>query len=233
MASCGALSYAELSAALPRSGGEYNFLSVIYHPAVSFMSGFVSIAVGFSGADRSFGDGSGKVAAAALPGIPATAVSLMAVLLLAAAHSLSVQASGNFQVVITTLKVGLISCFICLGFLRGGSLFFAPNQEDLGLVFHAPFAVSLMFVLYAYSGWNAVAYIISEVENRTGPCQTLLLATVIVTILYVSLNAVFLASAPMDAFSKIEVGEIAARNLLGEQGGRVMAALIAGGLILD
>ena len=164
---CGALSYAELSAALPRSGGEYNFLSAIYHPAVGFMSGFVSIACGFSAPIALSAMALGKYAAAALPGIPAIAVSLMAVLLLAAAHSLSVQASGNFQVVITTLKVGLISCFICLGFLRGGSLFFAPNQEDLGLVFHAPFAVSLMFVLYAYSGWNAVAYIISEA--RTAP----------------------------------------------------------------
>ncbi len=233
VAFCGAVSYAELSAALPRSGGEYNFLSVIYHPALGFMSGFVSIAVGFSAPIALSAMALGKYAAAAFPGIQATAVSLLAVLLLAVAHSLSVRASGNFQVVITTLKVALISCFICLGFFLTGSVFFAPNQGDLGLVFHAPFAVSLMFVLYAYSGWNAVAYIISEVNepHRTVP-SALLLATVIVTILYVSLNAVFLASAPMDAFEgKIEVGEIAARNLLGEQGGRVMAALIAGGLI--
>jgi basic amino acid/polyamine antiporter, APA family len=93
--------------------------------------------------------------------------------------------------------------------------------------------VSLMFVLYAYSGWNAAAYIIGEVREpqRTVPAS-LLLATVVVTILYVFLNAVFLASGPMSGFAgKIEVGEIAARNLLGEQGGRIMSALIAGGLI--
>src|SRR5436853_3242371 len=45
---CGALSYGELSAALPRSGGEYHFLSKIYHPAVGFMAGFVSAIVGFA-----------------------------------------------------------------------------------------------------------------------------------------------------------------------------------------
>jgi APA family basic amino acid/polyamine antiporter len=103
------------------------------------------------------------------------------------------------------------------------------------LIFSGPFAVSLMFVLYSYSGWNAAAYIIGEVRNpqRTVPVALILAtATVIVIILYVSLNAVFLASGPMNEFSgKIEVGEIAARHLLGEEGGRIMAGLIGGGLI--
>src|SRR5438094_9928339 len=45
---CGALCYGELSAALPRSGGEYHFLSQIYHPALGFMAGFVSATVGFA-----------------------------------------------------------------------------------------------------------------------------------------------------------------------------------------
>jgi APA family basic amino acid/polyamine antiporter len=233
VALCGALSYAELAAALPRSGGEYNFLSAIYHQAIGFMGGFVSVTVGFSAPIALSAMALGKYMAAALPGIPAAWVSVVAVLLLAAAHSLTVRASGNFQVVITSLKVGLIAGFICLGFLDGGPLVFAPREGDFGLIFSGPFAVSLMFVLYAYSGWNAATYIIGEVREpqRTVP-GALLLATVIVTILYVLLNAVFLASGPMDTFAgKIEVGEIAARNLLGEQGGRVMAALIAGALI--
>jgi basic amino acid/polyamine antiporter, APA family len=233
IAFCGALSYAELSAALPRSGGEYNFLSAIYHPSLGFMSGFVSIAVGFSAPIALSAMALGKYAAAALPSIQPEWISFGAVVLLATAHSFSVRASGNLQVVVTALKVGLISFFIGLGLLKGGSLLVSPTAGDFGRIFHGPFAVSLMFVLYAYSGWNAAAYIIGEVRDpgRTVP-SALLLATVIVTILYVVLNAVFLASGPMEAFSgKIEVGEIAARNLLGEYGGRLMAALIAGGLI--
>ena len=95
MAFCGALSYAELSAALPRSGGEYNFLSAIYHPAVGFMSGFVSIAVGFSAPIALSAMALGKYAAAAFPGIPATAISLLVVLLLAVAHSL--ERSGEWE----------------------------------------------------------------------------------------------------------------------------------------
>jgi basic amino acid/polyamine antiporter, APA family len=233
VALCGALSYAELSAALPRSGGEYNFLSAIYHPVVGFMSGFISVTVGFSAPIALSAMALGKYMSAALPGISAGLVSVVAVVFLAAAHSLTVRASGNFQVVITSLKVGLIAAFIGLGFLLRGPVLLVPRAGDLSLIFSGPFAVSLMFVLYSYSGWNAAAYIIGEVREpqRTVP-GALLLATVIVTILYVFLNAVFLASGPMDSFAgKIEVGEIAARSLLGEQGGRVMAALIAGGLI--
>ncbi|MGA7393758.1 MAG: amino acid permease [Terrimicrobiaceae bacterium] len=233
VAFCGALSYAELSAALPRSGGEYNFLSAIYHPAIGFMSGFVSLAVGFSAPIALSAMALGKYLAAALPGVSATSVSVVVVLLLAAMHSLTVRASGNFQVVITALKVALICAFIAMGFFLGGSLMFAPQEGDLRLAFSGPFAISLMFVLYSYSGWNAAAYIIGEVREpqRMVP-RALLLATIIVTILYVLLNAVFLASGPPGAFAgKIEVGEIAARNLLGEQGGRLMAALISGGLI--
>jgi APA family basic amino acid/polyamine antiporter len=197
------------------------------------MGGFCFVTVGFSAPIALSAMALGKYMAAAVPGIPAAWVSVVAVLLLAAVHSLTVRASGNFQVVITSLKIGLIAVFIGLGFLLGGPLVFAPREGDFGLIFGGPFAVSLMFVLYSYSGWNAAAYIIGEVREpqRTVP-GALLLATVIVTILYVLLNAVFLVSGPMDAFAgKIEVGEIAARNLLGEQGGRVMAGLIAGGLI--
>ena len=215
-----------------RSGGRIQLPSAIY-PAIGFMGGFCFVTVGFSAPIALSAMALGKYMAAAVPGIPAAWVSVVAVLLLAAVHSLTVRASGNFQVVITSLKIGLIAVFIGLGFLLGGPLVFAPREGDFGLIFGGPFAVSLMFVLYSYSGWNAAAYIIGEVREpqRTVP-GALLLATVIVTILYVLLNAVFLVSGPMDAFAgKIEVGEIAARNLLGEQGGRVMAGLIAGGLI--
>jgi basic amino acid/polyamine antiporter, APA family len=233
IALCGALSYAELAAALPRSGGEYNFLSQIYHPAIGFMAGFISIAVGFSAPIALSAIALGKYLAAALPGLSAGWVSVSAVLLLAAMHSLTVRASGNFQVLITSLKVVLIVTFIGIGLVHGGSWAFSPYQGDLGLIFSGPFAVSLMFVLYSYSGWNAAAYIIGEVRDpqRTVP-GALILATLIVMMLYVCLNAVFLASGPINEFArKIAVGEIAARNLLGEQGGRIMAGLIGGGLI--
>ena len=99
-------------------------------------------------------------------------------------HSLTVRASGNFQVLITALKVALIVTFILIGIARGGAWTFSPHGGDSGLIFSGPFAVSLMFVLYSYSGWNAAAYIIGEVRDaqRTVP-GALILATIIVMIL--------------------------------------------------
>lgn len=235
VALCGALSYAELASALPSSGGEYYFLSRIYHPAIGFMAGFVSVAVGFAApialAAMAFGD----YLAATFPGVHPGVASMVVVLLVAGLHSLTVRASGNFQVVVTCLKVCLVLAFIVIGVWKETAhpVSFAPRAGDFHLMVSTPFAISLMFVLYAYTGWNAASYIISEVRRPevTVP-WALLIGTVIVTILYVSLNAVFLAAAPLqDYVGKIEVGNIAAEHLLGDEGGRIMSGLISLGLI--
>ncbi len=235
VALCGALSYAELAAALPRSGGEYHFLSKCYHPSVGFMGGFVSVSVGFAAPIALAAMAFGKYFTAAVPGTPPAAVSILVVLALAAVHALTVRASGHFQVAITSMKVTLISVFILIGFLKGFQTpaGFAPREGIFREAVSGPFAVSLMFVLYSYSGWNAAAYIINEVRNpqRTVP-RALILATLGVTVLYVALNAVFLGSGPMQDFAgRIAVGEIAARNLLGVRGGQIMSGLIAAGLV--
>lgn len=235
VALCGALSYAELASALPSSGGEYYFLSRIYHPAIGFMAGFVSVAVGFAApialAAMAFGD----YLAATFPGVHPGVASMVVVLLVALLHSLTVRASGNFQVVVTCLKVCLVVAFIVIGVWKETAhpVNFAPKPGDFALMVSTPFAISLMFVLYAYTGWNAAAYILSEVRRPevTVP-WALLIGTVIVTVLYVSINAVFLAAAPLqDYVGKIEVGQIAAEHLLGEEGGRIMSGLISIGLI--
>ena len=235
IALCGALSYAELAAALPRSGGEYNFLTRIYHPAVGFMGGFVSVMVGFAAPIAAASMISGAYLAAALPGVPAYGASFVVALGLAAMHALTVSASGRFQVVITALKIGLIVAFLVLGIWKGREpeQGWGPRTGDWSAMLSAPFAISLMYVMYSYTGWNAAAYIMNEVRRPewTVP-RALLVATVLVTFLYVGLNAVFLASAPMSSFvGKPEVGEIAARHLIGEAGGRIMAGLIGFGLV--
>jgi APA family basic amino acid/polyamine antiporter len=232
---CGALSYAELAAALPRSGGEYNFLAQVYHPAIGFMGGFVSVMVGFAAPIAATAMISGAYLAAAVPGLPAFGASFVVALGLAGMHALTVRASGRFQVVVTALKVGLILAFLVLGLCKGRwpEQGFGPHPGDWRAMLSAPFAISLMYVLYSYTGWNAAAYIMNEVRRPewTVP-RALLIATVLVTFLYVGLNAVFLASGPMaDFVGKPEVGEIAARHLIGEAGGRIMAGLIGFGLV--
>lgn len=235
VALCGALSYAELASALPSSGGEYYFLSRIYHPAIGFMAGFVSVTVGFAAPIALAAMAFGGYLAATFPGVHPGVASMVVVLLVALLHSLTVRASGNFQVVVTCLKVCLVVAFIIIGVWKETAhpVSFAPKPGDFALMVSTPFAISLMFVLYAYTGWNAAAYILSEVRRPevTVP-WALLIGTVIVTVLYVSINAVFLAAAPLqDYVDKIEVGQIAAEHLLGEEGGRIMSGLISIGLI--
>jgi APA family basic amino acid/polyamine antiporter len=155
-------------------------------------------------------------------------------------HAVTVRASGGFQVAVTSLKLGLIGVFLIFGVWKGhwpeGG--FRPQAGDWNAMLSAPFAVALMYVLYSYTGWNAAAYIMGEVRKPewTVP-RALLLATLLVTVLYVGLNAVFLASGPMTDFldeqghGKQEVGEIAASHLIGDVGGRIMSGLIGFGLV--
>jgi basic amino acid/polyamine antiporter, APA family len=235
VAFCGALAYAELAAALPRSGGEYHFLGRIYHPCLGFAGGFVSFAVGFAAPIALAAMALGEYLSAAWPGLEARGASFGCVLGLAAAHAVAVRTSGTFQIVFTILKVGMILAFLAAGFVVGGfsGALLAPSSGDAGLVLKPSFAVALMFVLFSYSGWNAAAYVVGEVRKpqRTVPAA-LMLATGFVAVLYVALNALFLLSAPMEAYEgRVAVAEVAASALFGERGGQTMAVLIGLGLV--
>ncbi|MFA7233714.1 MAG: amino acid permease [Terrimicrobiaceae bacterium] len=233
VALCGALSYAELAAALPRSGGEYHFLSRIFHPALGLMAGIVSVFVGFAAPIALGAMAFGKYVASAFPGVPPLLSSVCAALVLAFVHGMTLKVSGTFQVVATVFKAGLILFFIIAGAVLSPGADFRPQSADMALILSPAFAVSLMFVMYAYSGWNSAVYIAGEVRSpgQTIP-RALLSATVGVTVLYVALNAVFLASAPpAELEGKLEIGEVAARHLFGPAGGRLMAGVIAAGLV--
>jgi APA family basic amino acid/polyamine antiporter len=95
------------------------------------------------------------------------------------------------------------------------------------------FAISLVYVMYAYSGWNASTYIVSEIRDpeRNVP-RSVLFGTLIVLVLYIALNAAFLRSTPIQAMAgKVEVGLISGSQIFGPAGGRAVAALICLGLI--
>lgn len=233
VALCGALCYAELSAALPRSGGEYHFLTRIFHPALGLMAGVISVFVGFAAPLALGAMAFGSYFAKAFPGFPIGLVPAALVVALAIAHGVALRLSGGFQICATVLKASLIVMFLAVGLGRLPGVDFSPATGDAALVASPAFAVALMFVMYSYSGWNSAVYIAGEVRDpsRTIPAA-LVTGTLLVTVLYVGLNAVFLACAPMaELAGKIEVGEIAATRVFGVRGGRVMAGLIAAGLV--
>ncbi len=244
-AMCGAFAYAEISTALPRSGGEYHLLGSIYHPSVGFASGWISLTAGFAApvaaaaiAMGGYLDGiiAGGVPAAPVTGVEMrTAIAITVVTGVSLVHLLSLRTISRFQTFFTGLKILLIVALIGLGFLcgSGGRVSFAPNAASLQTMLSPPFAVSLVFVMYAYSGWNAATYIAGEIRDpaRTIP-WSLFLGTGIVIVLYVLINMVFLYTTPMASIEgRVEVGLISAQQFLGPTGGSVMAALIAIGLV--
>src|SRR5262245_12034617 len=232
---CGALAYAELAAALPRSGGEYNFLKRIYHPAVGFLAGWISATVGFAAPIALAAMAFGTYFEGVFPGSPPLLVGLALAWIVSLVHLAGVRQGSAFQNVSTAIKVALIAAFIVAGFAFGKAqpISFAPSSQDLGYILSAPFAISLVFVMYSYSGWNAATYIINEVRDpeRSLP-RALLAATLVVLVLYVALNAVFLYTTPMQKMAgQINVAQIAGAEIFGDAGGRLVAALICIGLI--
>src|SRR5690606_25593939 len=122
-----------------------------------------------------------------------------------------------------------------LGFTVGTAqpISFLPRSGDMDLILSSDFAVSLVYVLYAYTGWNAATYMMDEVRSpeKTVPLA-LLIGTLIVTVLYIFINAAFLYSTPIEAMAgKPEVGLVAAESILGPRGGMIMGVLISFGLI--
>jgi APA family basic amino acid/polyamine antiporter len=232
---CGALSYGELSAAIPRSGGEYSLLRRIYHPMVGFLAAFLSSTVGFGAPIALASMAFGAYASAAFPGSSPSGLAWAIATLLTLLQLGRVDLRARFQEAATGLKVLLILLLSASSFLltQGQPVSFAPTGPALHEMTGASFAASLVYVMYSYSGWNASVYIAEEVRNpqRTVPLS-LAIGSTIVIVLYVALNVAFLHAAPITQMRGIiEVGMIAGRHIFGESGGRIVAGAIALGLL--
>ncbi|MDX2087649.1 MAG: APC family permease [Kofleriaceae bacterium] len=268
LALCGAAAYAELGSMMPRAGGEYVYLREAYHPAIGFMSGWVSLTAGFSApiavAAIAFSAYLAKLITA-LQGAPwfvvkntvlvdftielgpQQAVSIALIAAITALHSFDTKIGGAVQAVFTAAKVLLIALFILGGVFLGTGDWSNLGSQHGGLSNLATmgFATSLMYVSFAYSGWNAAAYIANEVERpeRTLP-RALLLGTGGVMLLYLLLNLVFLYAVPVDTLANcgmfdgkydcrpvLEVGDVAARSLFGARAGGVVTSVITIALV--
>ena len=232
---CGALCYGELSAALPRSGGEYHFLSKIYHPALGFMAGFVSATVGFAAPIALAAMAFGKYFVGVFGVGSPVLLSFVVVWAVTAFHLGNLQIGSAFQNLSTLVKLLLIGALIAAGlFVQPKQpISFLPLPGDTIAIFGAPFAVALVYVMYSYSGWNAAAYISGEIKQpEKNVPRSLLVGTGLVIVIYVLLNAVFLATTPVqDLKGRLEVALIAGKHIFGTNGGRVAGAVICLGLV--
>ncbi len=229
---CGAITYAELGAAMPRSGGEYTFLGRIYHPGAGFVSGWISATIGFAAPTALAAITFGAYLSAVFPGLPETALAVVLVVALSGIHATTHRNSGALQSSFTSVKVVLILAFCA------AALFMTPDPQpvalvpasgDAGLVFGGGFAVSLIYVSYAYTGWNAVTYLTSELDDVPRQLPWILGGgTALVLVLYVGLNYAFLRAAPMsEMVGQVEVGYIAATHIFGPLGADIMGVALA------
>jgi APA family basic amino acid/polyamine antiporter len=235
VALCGALAYAELAGMFPRSSGEYNYLARSFHPAIGFLAGWLSATVGFAAPIALAAMAFGEYFKAMVPGAPPLALGLGATWLITLVHLYGIRSGSVFHNAWTTIKLALILAFLVAGFAFANPqpISFAPTLHDLTYVTGAPFAISLVFVMYSYSGWNAATYIAGEVRDphRSLP-RALIVGTLVVLVLYVALNAVFLRVAPIDKLAgQLDVAVVAGRYIFGEAGGRAVGGLICLGLV--
>lgn len=227
---CGALCYAELATRLQQSGGEYLFLGKILHPSLGFLSGWISLVVGFAGAVSAVALAIGAYAEE-FTGLPEQLIAVICIVVVSAVHLLGVRTGGITQNILTGIKIALILFFCLAPFFLGQSLQnpFAFETAELDLVWTPEWAVSLVFVMYAYSGWNASAYIAGNLENpsRNIP-RSLLLGTLVVLVIYVSLNAMFLAVAShAELKDQNDIGNVVAIKLLGDETGRLFSLIFS------
>ena len=251
IALCGAFVYAEVATTLKRSGGEYIYLSKLYHPSLGFTSGWISLIVGFSGAIASAGLAIGKYSAPAI-GIDITdgwyvfgflltfqkIVAIIVIMVLSFIHLRGVRTGGVLQMLLTLFKMALILVFCLAPFFvtpnsKEGLGLFLPSENSFSIIFSLSFASALVWVMYAYSGWNAAAYI---AENLVKPNKTLpfvlVLGTIIVTVVYVALNASFMYISSFEELAYNEdIGNIVAHKLFGIEFGPVFSGVFSFALL--
>ncbi len=235
VALCGALCYAELVSMMPRSGGEYHLLGEAFHPLIGFLAGWISITAGFSAPVALMAIAFGEYSHGVWPGVDSHLAAFAIVALVTVFQLGGVHLLARIHVGITVSKVVLIVAFVAGACWLGNNHWevLVPKSGDGGRVFSSSFAKSLIYVMFAYSGWNGAAYVAGEMRDpqRNVPLA-LALGTLIVMLLYITLNAVFLTGGNWAAMTgKPEVGLIAARGIFGDRGGAWMGGLIAFGLL--
>ena len=246
IALCGALCYSELGAAIPKAGGEYIYLSKLFHPLFGFLSGWVSFFVGFSAPIAASAIGFSEYLSRAFPQILNLGVfdasveevilkkfyAILLIVLFTMIHLRGIIFGSKVQNYLTLMKIGLIVALIFIGFSFGkGSFSHFSQGGDFSFNFGGlkVMGLSLMWIMFSYSGWNASAYIGSEIKDpKKNFPRSLILGTGIVILLYFGLNLLYVyAIPPNDMKGVISIGGLAAGNLFGKSFESLFSTLIS------
>ncbi|MFO7986145.1 MAG: amino acid permease [Desulfatiglandaceae bacterium] len=236
LALCGALCYGELGAMFPQAGGEYVFLRESFGRLMGFLSGWISLIVGFSApiaaSAVAFATYFYRIFPEAWPVSPDTSffeagffsispITLLAtgiILVFSLVHCYSLVFGSRIQNLLTAVKIAIILIFSITGLMLGkGSAGHFGQPMAPGLLVSGGFATSLIFVSFAYSGWNAAAYLGAEIKNPGKNIPSALIGgTLVVMAMYLLLNVVFIYALGVDGMRGVmEVGAASAAALFG------------------
>ena len=226
----GAFAYAELGTHFKESGGDYIYLSRVFHPFMGYLSAWAGLIVGFSA----------PVALAAMAFTKYLSpfgfqnniwLAVFIIVLIGLMHSFTIKHSSRFQNISTIIKVLFILILIAIGLLiqgDGNSAINFSNSWHQEIV-KPGFAVSMVYVSFAYVGWNAAAYVVDEiVDPRKNLPKALIGSTLFVGVVYILFQFVLLKNASVAQLAgKEDVTFISFKNLLGSTGGKWVSIFIS------
>jgi len=236
----GALSYGELGAKFPKAGGDYAFLTELFSPLTGFLSGWVSFFVGFSAPVAASSLAFSEYLVRTLPEgvlphqleLTKKALAIGIILVFTLIHYFGLKSGSRIQNILTVLKIALIAILLVAGFAFGegsfehfriqkADVFAGANLKTIGL--------SLMWIMFAYSGWNASTYVGSEVMNPVKNIpRSLIIGTFSVTIIYLLLNILYVYAVPAGEMEGvISIGGLTANNLFNRSLDQLFSLFIA------
>jgi APA family basic amino acid/polyamine antiporter len=230
IAICGGLSYIELARLFPGSGGEYHFIKSAYSITVAKVAGLVSVISGFSGPVALAGIALGAHLSQLLPNANIKLIAFCSISFVTLFHCFNLKIASGFQLITTSIKLLLIGAFMICGYLSSVNYMdLSFDDSDGRLLTSKGFFSSLVYVSFAYSGWNASIYIFKEIDQPLKNIKkSIIWGSLIVTVLYISLNTIFLKVIPIgNTEGVIEIGSLAASSIFGAVGGQVASIIIS------
>ena len=229
----GALSVAELGAAMPRAGGQFVYLNEAYGPAWGYLYGWSCVAVintaSIAAVGVAFSEYLGFFFPLSTMGIKSVAI--LSVILLTIINILDVKSGARAQNIFTLLKIGAILGIISLGLVMdGGSAEniqpFYPDRPLPALV--GPLGLAMVSVLWTYDGWIFITYVAGEVKNpgRNIPLSLVFCMLIVISI-YLLINFVFTYTLGIGAMgTSMLVASDSASIFLGEKGAALVSIII-------
>lgn len=236
VAMCGAVAYAALARLVPRSGGEYRYLSSMLHPALGYLAGWTSLLVGFSVPVALAALGAGAFGETVFPGVDGRLIAALLIAAITLFHGIGLKASRWTQDVLAIAKGVLVVAFVVMGFAFGTHRLpeWAPAAPSSGFPYQA-FFTSLIFITFCYSGWNAATYAAEEFENpRRDVPRSMLIGCLLVMLLYLLVNWIFvtnLTQADMTRWIKgdtdrVTLAHLVVKNLMGPNAAVAMSLVV-------